>query len=878
MNKTYVIPMQDSRATLDVAGGKGASLARLLSAGLPVPGGFHITTQAYRQFVSSGGLEAPIARALEQVRADQPATLDQASAIIRALFDQPPIPEEIIEAIYHSYQGLPGENPAVAVRSSATAEDLPDFSFAGQQESYLNVRGGSQLLQAVRDCWASLWTPRAIGYRQQSGIGQTGITLAVVVQLMVPAEVSGILFTADPTNGRRDQAVISASWGLGEAIVGGLVTPDTLTLDKESGQIASRITAEKRSMTVCTEGGTAERPTPAEQVSTASLSDQQAARLLRLGMEIESLYGMPMDIEWVLSQGQFSIVQARPITALPDEPLLRDVTWDVPDPDGLYARGSIIEFLPDPLTPLFGTLGKRIINRETRQLFSRLTGDTAAWPEHMFITINDYAYLNGITSRRQRWLMAKMMISMTRKAFTQGEAEWREVALPKYRRLVEKWRQRPVQEMSPQDLVDGVCQIMSQAANYYTTLQSGILAASMSSEAVFTGFYSRLVQREGDPPAMVFLLGFDNKAIETDKETFNLAGWCRSQPQLAAYLGRTAVSQLALDLTLPAGPAEVPTDQWQTWRHRFAALLNRYAGGIYNLDFACPTPVEDPALLLESCKLYLNGQIRNPHQRQEEAAAQREAAAAAVLSRLKGVRRRLFRRLLRWAQSAVPLREDCLADLGLGYPLLRSMLLELGGRLAQAGAIADANDIFWLTSDELEHAVAVLSDGDPLASYAAEVGQRMKRWHAERELTPPSVLPPGKKFMGLDPEKFTPAGTSSGDGDFIKGSGTSPGKITAVARVVHGPDDFDQLHPGEILVAAITTPAWTPLFAMASGVVTDVGGPLSHGSIVAREYGIPAVLGTGVATRRIKDGQRITVNGSTGIVAIGGSGRNGSPS
>src|SRR5215218_8784501 len=228
------LPLDASTAALKQVGGKGASLAKLAAAGLPVPPGFHITTAAYHRFVAANDLQGAIVAAATDVSVEDPGSQERAAATIRALFEVSAMPDEVAVAIRRAYAELSAPEPAVAVRSSATAEDLPEASFAGQQETYLNVRGERGLLAAVRSCWASLWTARAIGYRRRMGIDERGVALAVVVQRLVPADVSGVLFTADPTTGERTAMLVNAAWGLGESIVGGEVTPDAYRIDKTS--------------------------------------------------------------------------------------------------------------------------------------------------------------------------------------------------------------------------------------------------------------------------------------------------------------------------------------------------------------------------------------------------------------------------------------------------------------------------------------------------------------------------------------------------------------------------------------------------------------------------------------------------------------------
>ena len=256
----------------------------------------------------------------------------------------------------------------------------------------------------------------------------------------------------------------------------------------------------------------------------------------------------------------------------------------------------------------------------------------------------------------------------------------------------------------------------------------------------------------------------------------------------------------------------------------------------------------------------------NPHERQAAAEAKRIQAAEATLARLRGLRRWAFCKTLGMAQAMAAVRENALSDLGLGYPLLREMLRELGRRFVQAGGIARSEDIFWLEAEEVRQGVAALERGEPAADMTADVARRQARHEALKRVTPPPMLPPRKRYMGFDMAEFTPASAESQIGSTLRGIGASAGRVTAPACVLAGPEDFGLMRPGGVLVAAITTPAWTPLFAMAAAVVTDIGGPLSHGSIVAREYGIPAVMGTGVATRRIRSGQVVTVDGGAGRV------------
>ncbi|MCK6582219.1 MAG: PEP/pyruvate-binding domain-containing protein, partial [Anaerolineales bacterium] len=287
------LSLSDPSATLENVGGKGLSLAKMIGAGFPVPDGFHITTEAYRQFVAENELQPKILAALRMADASLTATLETASNTIREFFDHSHIPADLSEAIVDAYLTLGEEHAVVAVRSSATAEDLPEASFAGQQETYLNIHGIDEVLDAVKKCWASLWTARAIAYRIKNNIDQSAVALAVIVQEMVNAEAAGILFTANPINGRRDEMVINAAWGLGEAIVGGLVSPDTIVADKATGEIKQYDVAEKTVITVLTEKGTREEKLEETRRRSKVMNEAEVVELVNIARRIESYYGKP---------------------------------------------------------------------------------------------------------------------------------------------------------------------------------------------------------------------------------------------------------------------------------------------------------------------------------------------------------------------------------------------------------------------------------------------------------------------------------------------------------------------------------------------------------------------------------------------------------
>ncbi len=832
-----VLPFAElRRADIAVAGGKGAGLGELTRAGLPVPPGFVVGTGAYREFVHSTGIGTQIL-----ARAAQPG--EAAAADIRALFAAHELPAALAAEIVQAWREL-GQEP-VAVRSSATAEDLEAASFAGQQDTYLGVRGPDALLTAVRDCWASLWTARALDYRARRGIDPADVALAVVVQRMVDADAAGVMFTADPTTGRRDRTVISAAWGLGESVVGGTVTTDDVVVDTTTGRVVSRRVADKAVMTVLTPTGTAKQPVAPERRRAPVLDDEAALELARLGQHIERHYGAAQDIEWVRAKGAFSIVQARPVTALPEPTADAPTDWTVPYPGGVYFRASIVEQLPDPLSPLFADMAAVSVPRSLRALMDQAFGEHALRDDDVgFPTVNGYGYYYYRTRGFLRMLASAPVAvgKLARGDAHMGVAGWRDHSHPRYAEKVASWSGREVTELPAADLLRGVAELLDAGCVYYTAVQSVVPVAALT-EMGFRTAYERLARRPGDPPALTFLLGFDSQPIRAEKSLHALATWARERPDLSEQLRR----------------GEPPTDP--EWQARFAEHLRRYGHVVFNLDFASPVPVDDPRPLLDALRMHVDGHGGNPYQRQQRSADQREAATAALMERLDPVRRRVLGRLLHAAQTAVPAREDALADIGLAWPTMRRMLLELGRRLTSTEVLEAPEEVFWLRQTELE--AAAYGATTPLHR---TVLQRRAVWRGQRQAHAPQMLPVAPAWVQRATRWAMPAGDQAQSGPVIHGVGASAGTVTAPARVLAGPEDFARMQPGDVLVARMTTPAWTTLFAMASAVVTDVGGPLSHSSIVAREYGIPAVLGTGVATRSLTDGRLVRVDGDAGTV------------
>ncbi|AXE38034.1 PEP/pyruvate-binding domain-containing protein [Acidipropionibacterium virtanenii] len=846
-----------SRNDIATVGGKGANLGELSTAGLPVPPGFVLTTEAYRQAVAEAGIVGELTSLADAVDPEDPSGAQETARRITGLFAGVAVPAPIRSDLLAAWTEL--GNPPVAVRSSATTEDLADASFAGQQETYLHVRGEQAVLDAVRDCWASLFTARALAYRAERGIPAEDLALAVVIQEMVAADAAGVMFTSNPATGRREETLVSAAWGLGEAVVSGMVDTDDLVVDTAASAVLSRTTADKAVMVVPDpDNGTRRRPVPAELRRAPVLTDARALDLAAWGARIADHYGAPQDVEWALAGTGFVITQARPIVSLPEPAGPTPTTWPVPRGHAAYFRASIVEQMPDPLSPLFADLARAHVLPAMDETLTDVSGRPgfARGKGMGFPTINGYAYYQ-YSDRDMAALMGKAALMIPR-AVTRGlggPTYWRTTALPRYQGVVAQESARDPEALGARELLDSAERLVHAGFAYYTAVQT-VIPPVATAESSLTAFCKR-VRRPGDPDAASLLFGYDSAPIRAEQSLYDLGARAREDASLARAL-------LACGRFPKERPAEVAPETWTRFEGRLAEHLRRHGHATYTLDLMRPVAADTPDLLWEVFAMYLRGEGTDPAARRERAARARDAGAARIRGHLARPLRAAFDRLLGWAQRLAPVREDALAGIGLGWPAARRALRALGARLVGAGALAETDQVFWLRRDELAELAASLDAGvGALPTRAAVVEERRRIWRGQALAQPPQMLPDRSIWHVFDP--FMPAAEGA-DAAVLHGIGGSGGTVTAPVRVLTDPSEFSTFRPGEILVAAITTPAWTPLFAMAAGVVTDVGGPLSHSSIVAREYGIPAVLGTGSATRALRTGETVTIDGTSGTV------------
>ncbi|AWI05429.1 PEP/pyruvate-binding domain-containing protein [Clostridium drakei] len=848
----YVLPLAHKQATLEMVGGKGMSLSKLLTAGIPVPDGFHVTTYSYQIFVKKNYIQPQINKLLDSIDCNNISQLEDVSAKIGILFHNGEMPQEVSAAIKIAYAEL--GNIAVAVRSSATVEDLPDASFAGQQETYLNIQGENEILAAVKRCWASLWAARAIAYRVKRNIKQEVVALAVVVQKLAFSDASGVMFTLNPINGRRGEMIINAAWGIGEAVVSSLVTPDTIVVDKNLERIVSYEAANKEIMTVRTSDGTEEILVPERLRKKHALSRNQVMQLTQLGKKIEKNYQMPMDIEWALEKDKLYIVQARPITVLPSE-------WVLPEKGVIYTKGSLAEHLPNPVTPLFATFGLEIVNRASALLWVDMFGKSAKklMPENgVYTIINGYVYLSA---KSKPLLIAVKSFSpqSLRRVLTNSVTRW-EAARKEFEFVIKQWEKKLLYKLNSHQIMEGIQTVFYASCIYFTRIQLTLPAASIS-ETLFTKLFRRTARRIGMTDTSVFLFGFDTIALQAEKNLWSLSEWVKQNSTLNLYLKNNPSRKIAEDFMSSVMPTEVLQDVWIEWKNRINQYFKDFGCTAYEFDFAYSTPQEALTPTLESIKTFLEGKGESPFLRQFTFEKRRKQAEEKILEHMGSARKKLFLKLLHWAQETVPMRENAIYLMGMGHPLIRRMFQEISERFIRGGAISHLDDIYWLTKSELEALIEQVDKNMSLSHMSGIIPARKAEFKKYLGYVSPSKLP--------EKNKKTISHLSRKDGKIVlMGIGTSAGIVTAPACVLNSPEDFEKFQPGSVLVAVTTTPAWTPLFASASAIVTDIGGPLSHSSIVAREYGIPAVMATRTATRKIQSGQMIMVDGSMGTVTF----------
>jgi len=867
-----------------LVGGKAANLGELIRANLPVPPGICVTTEAYRQVAAS----APIDYDAFGVAA--PEELKRLAGQAREALLAVPIPTAIAEVIVNAYGQL-GNSVPVAVRSSATAEDLPYASFAGQQDTYLHIIGRDAVLDAVRRCWASLWTDRAVVYRTTNSIDHHTARLAVVVQRMVDAEVAGVLFTANPVSGRRRQAVIDASPGLGEAVVSGAVNPDHFVVDTDSRAIVERRLGDKRIEVRPLPDGRTQHVARMKGTDRSCLTDDQVRALAVLGDRVEAHYGIPQDTEWAIdAEGTLWLTQARPITTLfplPKEQRPEHKTNDL----RVYFCFSVAQGLYRPITPM-GLSGFRVLASAAARLMGIRVDDALAGPP-VFAEAGQRVFidLTGVLRGRVgRVLMPLVLDVMEARSAVILRRLCEDPRLSVTRRCPMLFARRVLRIASryrvPQQVLQALTRpeaALARVERVGAELASRLKLPSTATVVERIDFAQRVLETESIPlaprtlpaaAAGLGMLGVAGKLLGDLAQPGDLQTVLRALPhnvttemdlalwELAKVINgdntaaRALRDQPAVELARQFHAGTLPP----TVQSGLTGFLSRYGQrAVAEIDLGMPRWSDDPAHIFGVLANYLR--LDKPETAPDtvfgRAAAEAEAMIETLVARARSrsrLRAWLVRFALGRARQLAGLREIPKYYMVLVLAAVRRELAEVGTELARQGTIETAADVFFLELAEVRQAAG----GRDLRNV---IDERRQAYQAElRRRHVPNVL----LSDGTEPEtRFAVPATSAG----LVGTPASAGTVTGIARVILDPVGA-HLEPGEILVAPSTDPGWTPLFLTAGGLVMEMGGANSHGAVVAREYGIPAVVGVPEATGRIITGQRITVDGVAGTITL----------
>lgn len=840
-------------------GPKAFNLSKMTADGFPVPPGFCLTTHTFPEIMSTQDCEL-LSKIGEQDKDKIRSTLDSIRDRYSRISIDPALRAEIEK---HLADLGPGR---VAVRSSATAEDLPDRSSAGQYESILDIEGLDACFDAIRRCWASFWTDRAYAYRRANGIDHASARMAVIVQKMIKAEISGIVFTADPISGNPNYLVIEAASGPGEAIVQGKVVPDRILIDKKSGDIIHQNLSNDRSQ--------------------SCMAIESIRELSALAVKVEDLFGCPQDIEWSMESGRFWLLQARPITALPDS---KKADWDAHQ---IWSNVNAGEVMPDVVTPMTRSVIEGALCDLFRVFFNivgldmnpmALIGRVAG---RFYFNVNAViAMLISIPGKRNPTNLGKVFGGHTAE-FERFDLEG---LIPSYLPPARiRWGRglfglarflislRPgIQRRAERQLdfirrkFEAVCQLHrpglseSQLCSLYDdTIYDALNIGSMTELMTFTMVYSaaffhlceRWFRDENHAIANQLMAGVGG--LEDAQSGFDLWDLAKRVSEERRLLILVQSGQ-TIDVLRPSlssfDSGKVFLAAWDTFMARHGHLCRG------EIELGNPRWSEQPDRILEMIRSFLpDPELANPHKRQELSVLRREELFDDCRKRLNPVKRWIFSWVARKAQLGSRIRENVKNRLVCAVAAMRKVLLELGDRLAAGGVIEESADIFFIMRDELPAVVDGRIDSREIRS---RIDSRRREYDFNRSLDPPSVL------MGrYDPAKHVHSKPDPAT-KLLNGLAVSAGVVTGPARVIlHASDDF--IRPGEILVAPFTDPGWTPYFVNAAGIVMDQGGLLSHGSIVAREFGIPCVVNVGPATQTIQTGQIIRVDGNMGVVYL----------
>jgi len=862
----YVLGFEEiDRTQVALVGGKGANLGELSRVdGVLVPDGFCVTTDAYRRVTTEAPALDALFEQLTHLTPDDREQIGAVSAQVRRAIEDYVLPDEVASAIAGALSRL-GDDTACAVRSSATAEDLPSASFAGQQDTYLNVVGPDEVLRHVVRCWASLFTERAVTYRMRNGIDHRKVHMAVVVQRMVFPESSGIMFTADPVTSDRTVTSIDAGFGLGEALVSGQVSPDIYTV-RDGAVVGKTIATKLRALHATPSGGTQMREVPPEQRNQPVLTDAQIVRLADLGRQIETHFGSPQDIEWCLRDGDFRIVQSRPITTLFPIPESSD------DENRVYVSVGHQQMMTDAIKPLglsFWQITSRAPMRDAGgRLFvdvtERLASATAGPAIVAALGKSDPLIGDALQTILDRGFVPQRPDDGSVPAAVRAP----DPTAPNPAIVTELIAQseaslealkRDIATKTGTELIDFIRDDIEELRRVLFDPRG--LQAIMAGMGAADWLNDRLDEWLGERNAADTLTQSvpHNVTSEMGLALLDVADAIRPHPQVVAFLQQ--VEDSGFDDSAFLDELE-KFDGGSEARAAIEDYLDRYGMRcVGEIDITRPRWSEAPTTLVPP----ILGNIKGfgpgaAAERFEQGRRNSDEKEREVLERLRALpdgdtKAAETKRMIDRVRDFAGYREYPKYGMVCRYFVYKQALLREADRLVRDGVVRSRDDIFFLRFDELADLIATQHERNDL------IDERREEFGTYQALKAPRVLTSdGEALTGAYRREDLPDGA-------LAGMAVSGGTVEGRARVVLDIAGAD-LEADDILVTACTDPSWTPLFVAIKGLVTEVGGLMTHGAVIAREYGLPAVVGVENATRLIRDGQRIRVNGTDGYVEL----------
>ncbi|MES2061309.1 MAG: phosphoenolpyruvate synthase [Bacteroidota bacterium] len=868
---TYIIDFKNiDSSSLMIAGGKGANLGRLSKIkGIQVPGGFCVTTKAYKKITESNRELNDLLDKLAGVKAEDRENISEVGAKIRIVIERIPIPDNLAKGIF-DYLTRFDEKDAFAIRSSATAEDLPTASFAGQQDTYLNIIGKGAILTHISKCWASLFTDRAITYRLKNGFDHRKVHLSVIIQQMVFPQAAGILFTADPITGNRKVLSIDASFGLGEAMVAGLVNADHYKV-RNGNIIDKKIAAKKLAIYALPDGGTKEQEIEPEQQNQQTLTDKQLLQLNGIGRTIEAYFGSPQDIEWCLADGGFYIVQSRPITTLFPIPETSD------NENHVYISVGHQQMMTDAMKPLGLSLWQLRAGRPMFKAGGRLFVDvvdilaTLAGRESLLEAMGQHDPLikDALLTIIARGDLIKLLpndektqiIVKSTKGMPSADILAQAGSDPSIvsdlikadEASVETLKQN-IRTKSGTELFDFIAEDIEQSKKMvFHTQHLVVIMAAMNAASWLNDNMSEWLGEKNVADILTQSVP-NNITSEMGLELLDVADVIRPYPEVIAYLRQVKSGDFLKELSKFNGGEET--------REAIVTYLDKYgmrcAGEI---DITKIRWIENPAILipiiLGNIKNFEPGAGKRKFEQGRQEALKKEQELLDKLKQLPDgeLKAKETKAMIDLIRNFAGYREYPKYGIVNRFFVYKQALLKEVELLVKANVIPVKEDTFYLTFEELREVVQTNKPDHQLIS------KRKDEHKLFEKLIPPRVITSdGEIITGAYKRENLPAGV-------IIGLPVSSGVIEGRARVILNMEDAD-LEDGDILVTPFTDPSWTPLFVSIKGLVTEVGGLMTHGAVIAREYGLPAVVGVEHATSLIKNGQRIRVNGTDGYIEI----------